>query len=99
MDNEEILAKLRQYKKLLSQQLKFDKLILFGSWAKGTARAESDIDVAVVVNGIQGDFFSTRPLLWKIRRQVDDRIEPVLLDEDHDNSGFLHEIMKHGITI
>jgi len=99
MDNEGILLKLREYKKLLSQRMQIRQLILFGSWAKGTARAESDIDVAVVVNGIEGDFFSTRPLLWKVRRQVDDRIEPILLDESRDDSGFLHEIMEHGIVI
>jgi len=57
MDNEGILLKLREYKKLLSQRMQIRQLILFGSWAKGTARAESDIDVAVVVNGIEGDFF------------------------------------------
>lgn len=99
MDNERILVKLRQYKKLLSQQMQVQQLILFGSWAKGTARAESDIDVAVVVNDIKGDFFSTRPLLWKVRRQVDDRIEPILLDKSRDDSGFLDEIMEDGIII
>jgi len=36
------------------------------------------VDVAIVVQTLSGDFFSTRPLLWKIRRQIDDRIEPVL---------------------
>lgn len=99
MDNERILVKLRQYKKLLAQQMQVQQLILFGSWARGSARAESDIDVAVVVDGIKGDFFSTRPLLWKVRRQVDDRIEPVLLDKSRDDSGFLDEIMEHGIII
>jgi len=43
--------------------------------------------------------FSTRPLLWKIRREIDDRIEPVLIENDHDESGFLSEIIKNGITI
>jgi len=79
--------------------MKFDAMILFGSYARGNAREDSDVDVAVVVDKISGDFFSTRPLLWKIRREVDDRIEPVLIDKSHDESGFFSEIMKYGVVI
>jgi hypothetical protein len=38
-------------------------------------------------------------LLWKLRRQIDDRIEPVLIERDNDNGGFLSEIQKYGIQI
>ena len=77
----------------------FDELILYGSHAKGNARKDSDVDVAVVVKKLSGDYFTTRPLLWKIRREVDDRIEPILIEKDHDESGFLSEITKNGISI
>ena len=77
----------------------FEEMILFGSYAKGNAHKNSDVDVAIVVETLSGDYFSTRPLLWKIRREVDDRIEPVLIEKDHDESGFLSEIMKTGVTI
>ena len=99
MDNAEVIIKLRQYKKLLSKHMTFEDLILYGSYAKGNAREDSDVDVAIVVNTLSGDYFSTIPLLWKIRREVDDRIEPVLIDKNHDESGFLSEIMKKGIRI
>lgn len=99
MDNAEVIKKLKRYKKLLSKFMKFDAMILFGSHARGNASEDSDVDVAVVVDELSGDFFSTRPLLWKIRREVDDRIEPVLIDKSHDDSGFLSEVMKHGILI
>lgn len=79
--------------------MQFDKMILFGSYAKGNEHKDSDVDVAIVVEKLSGDFFSTRPLLWKIRRQVDDRIEPILIEKDHDESGFLSEILKNGIAI
>jgi hypothetical protein len=39
------------------------------------------------------------PLLWRIRREVDDRIEPVLVEKNHDESGFLSEIMQTGVVI
>jgi len=99
MDKEEVIEKLKIYKQLLSEHMEFDEMILFGSHAKGNARKDSDVDVAIVVETLTGDYFSTRPLLWKIRREVDDRIEPVLIEKSHDESGFLSEIMKTGIAI
>ena len=99
MDNAKVIKKLKIYKKLLSEQMKFNELILFGSYATGTAHEDSDVDVAIVVDELKGDFFSTRPLLWKIRREVDDRIEPIIFEKQHDDSGFLSEIMKNGIII
>jgi predicted nucleotidyltransferase len=99
MDIEKVIDKLKIYKKLLSKHMKFDEMILFGSYAKENAREDSDVDVAIVVKTLAGDYFSTRPLLWRIRREVDDRIEPVLIEKTHDESGFLSEIMKTGVTI
>jgi uncharacterized protein len=88
VDTQEAVAKLAQYKELLSRHLSFDKMILFGSHARGTQREES-----------AGDYFSSRPLLWRLRREVDDRIEPVLLETRHDQSSFLQAILKTGIII
>jgi predicted nucleotidyltransferase len=99
MGKREVIKKLRLYKLLVSGHFDLDKLILFGSYAKGTQRTDSDIDVAVVVNSIDGDFFSYAPLLWKLRLEVDNRIEPVLLINGKDESGFLQEILKTGLEI
>ena len=99
MDTVEAIEKLKRYKHLLKQHIQFDQLILFGSYAKGTAHADSDMDVAVIVDELKTDYFITRPLLWKIRREIDDRIEPILLEKNSDDSGFISEIIKHGIVI
>jgi predicted nucleotidyltransferase len=99
MDKTEVIIKLKRYKKLLSQEMSFDKMILFGSYAKGNQREDSDVDVAIVVDEMQGDYFLTRPLLWRVRREVDDRIEPVILEKSNNESGFLDEVMKNGILI
>jgi predicted nucleotidyltransferase len=99
MDKTEVIIKLKRYKELLLQEMSFDKMILFGSYAKGSQREDSDVDVAIVVDKIEGDYFLTRPLLWRIRREVDDRIEPVILETNNEKSGFLEEIMKNGILI
>jgi predicted nucleotidyltransferase len=99
MDKEEVITKLVRYRRLLSRYMSFDRMILFGSYAQGTQREDSDVDVAIIVNETEEDYFSTRPLLWRLRREVDDRIEPVLFETKHDNSGFLQEIIRTGILI
>lgn len=99
MDKREVIKKVAQYKMLLGNHFDLDSVYLFGSFANDTNREHSDIDVAVVVKNISGDFFAVNPLLWKLRRQVDDRIEPILIDKNNDRSGFLDEIKKNGIEI
>jgi len=99
MDRKEIINKLKEYKKLLLPYYDLYKLILFGSYASGTAKEYSDIDVAVIVNSVNEDFFVYAPRLWKLRRDIDNRIEPILLEKDKDPSGFLEEIMRTGIEI
>lgn len=99
MDQREVINIVKEYSDLLRKHMALEKVYLFGSFAKGTDRLHSDIDVAVVVDKIEGDFFSIHPLLWKLRRQIDDRIEPVLIEREHDQSGFLSEIQRSGIEI
>lgn len=99
MDKEEVIDKVKAYKKLLKNYFDMDKVYLFGSYAKNTFREDSDIDVAIVVDQVEGDYFSINPLLWKLRRQIDDRIEPVLIEKKFDNGNFLDEIKRNGIEI
>jgi len=37
--------------------------------------------------------------LFRLRRNIDARIEPILLEEKNDKSGFLEEILKTGEII
>ncbi len=46
---EQILATLREQHALLRQRYPIERLALFGSWARGDAREDSDIDVLVEV--------------------------------------------------
>ena len=99
MDKGEAIKKVKAYRLLLKDYFQFETVYLFGSYAKDTNGEDSDIDVAVVVNHIEGDFFSINPLLWKLRRQIDDRIEPILIEKDFDDANFLAEVKKFGIEI
>jgi uncharacterized protein len=99
MDKREAIIKVKAYRLLLKDYFQLENVYLFGSYAKNTNREDSDIDVAIVVNHIDGDYFSINPLLWKLRRQIDDRIEPILIEKDFDDANFLAEIQKYGIEI
>ena len=99
MDKSEVISIVSKYKVLVSRHFDIENMILFGSYAKGNQKEDSDIDVAVVVNSIDRDFFTYAPLLWKLRREIDDRIEPILIEKNKDESGFLKEILKTGFII
>lgn len=99
MDKREAVEILTKYKIVVSKYFDLDKMVLFGSYARGNQKDESDIDVAIVVNSINGDFFTYAPLLWKLRRDIDERIEPILIDNNHDESGFLKEVLNYGVVI
>jgi predicted nucleotidyltransferase len=104
MDKREVvIEKVKTYKDLVRKSfpVTFEQCYLFGSYAKGTPREHSDIDVALVVNHLDDSYsiLNTEPLLWKIGRQVDFRISPVVIARDTDYAGFLGEIQKTGIEI
>lgn len=99
MGKDEVIEKIRNYKKLLTDHFDVDSVFLYGSYLKGTAGEDSDIDVAIIVNKLQGDYFSTIPLAWKLRSQIDNRIEPMVFEKGKDESGFLEEIINSGIEI
>lgn len=99
MGKAEAINKVKEYSILLKKYIPLEKIYLFGSYAKNTNRTDSDIDVAIVVNKIEGDYFAIQPLLWKLRRQIDDRIKPILIEKDNDINGFLIEIQRNGIEI
>ena len=103
MDNRaDIVKKVRKYQSLVKQSsfpMEIDKVYLFGSHAKGNPRKDSDIDVALVVNKWQGDYFDVIPPIWKLTEQVDYRIEPHVIVPEEDYAGLLDEIKHTGIKV
>jgi predicted nucleotidyltransferase len=100
-EREDIISKVRTYRDLVLKDfpMKVEKVYLFGSYAKGTFHKDSDIDVAFVVNRFEGDFFKVIPPIWKLKRQIDVRIEPHVIARDSDYAGFIDEIRRTGIEI
>ena len=99
MDQEEAINLGKKYKVLISEHFDVKDAIIYGSYCKGTQKEDSDIDIAIVVDDITGNYFDSFPLLWKIKRKVSNFIEPVLICEKKDKSGFLKEIRKSGIVL
>ena len=99
---EDIIEKVNSYQTLVRQSdfpMPIEAVYLFGSHAKGTAHKDSDIDVALVVDHFNGDFFDVIPPIWLLRENIDFRIEPHVIARDTDYAGFLDEIQKTGILI
>ncbi|HHY97395.1 MAG TPA: HEPN domain-containing protein [Firmicutes bacterium] len=99
MDKAEAIKLVKKYSRLLSRRFPAKMVILYGSYAKGTARPDSDIDVAIVVDKFDGDLLDAHMKLFQLRRNVDIRIEPVLIDESSERDGFLKEILSTGYVV
>lgn len=98
MDKEQAINLAKRYKEMVAEKLPLKALYLYGSYSKGNYRADSDIDIAVIVERLDDDYFKDTPLLWKLRRKISNLIEPVLLTEDMDNPLYC-DIRKTGILI
>ena len=72
---------------------------MYGSYAKGHATPDSDIDVAVIVPGQEiTDHWTQWAALWGDVRRVNTRIEPVLM-EDAEDSMLYREVLRTGVEI
>ena len=99
MDKSEVLKKVRLFSDKVIEKYHPEKIILFGSYAKGDFKETSDIDIAVVVDNFEGNFLDKEAGLYKIRRNIDENIEPVLFTNGIDKSGFLENILSYGEVI
>jgi predicted nucleotidyltransferase len=99
MDKATAIKRVRQYAEIVKKHFDVEKIILYGSYSRDAAQKDSDIDVAVVLDHVDEDFLATEAKLFRLRREIDARIEPLLLEESNDKSGFLEEILKTGEII
>ena len=70
-----IVKKLKHFKSELDGAIGVEKMIFFGSWAKGKQRKHSDIDLIIVSKKFEGKRFRYRPLgfynYWNLNYPVD----------------------------
>jgi len=88
-----------QYSENVRQLFYPKSIILFGSYVNGTPHEFSDIDIAVVFNKFDGDWLETWTQLCHLTWNVSIDIEPHMMDEASDHSGFLEYVKKTGEII
>jgi len=94
-----IQKKISAYLDLLHQdKMPIQKVVLFGSWAKGTARKDSDIDLCIVSKNFEK--LDPWQYLWSKRIKLDDYvIQPVgfSLKDFRDEDPLVHEVKQTGV--
>lgn len=98
MDKEQALKLAKRYKEMVAEKLPLKAVYLYGSYSKGNYTEDSDIDIAIVVDKLNDNFFEDTPLLWKLRRKISTLIEPVLLTEDESNPLY-YDILRTGTLV
>ena len=99
---EDIISIAKKYLDLVKASdfpMQINKAYLFGSFAKGCPKQDSDIDIALVVNKWVGNYEEAVVPIWRLRKSVDFRIEPHIVVPDEDYADFLPEIQRTGIEI
>ena len=78
MDTQEVRRVVEAYARLVVDELPDSQIVLFGSYVRGEAHGDSDIDVAVIVPEIRGDYLALAARLCRLRDGLDPLIEPHL---------------------
>jgi len=98
-----ITAKIKalKYAKILRENMRVKRVYLFGSYAKKSSHADSDIDIAVVSDDFKGNHIENRLKLMRLRRDIDGMIEPHPFSskEFNKNNSLVNEIIKTGIRL
>ena len=98
MDKSQVIEIAREYKAAVMRQLGQVTVYLYGSYSKGTAREDSDIDVAVVVPRLEEDYMSISAKLWRLTMDINTLIEPILIEECHP-SPLYEDILRTGTLV
>lgn len=98
-EKDSVIRDVKKYIDVLrANGISVDRTLLFGSWARGTAREESDVVVALVSSVFTGDRFMDRHKIVPFRREINTSIEPMAFrPEDFAAGGILvQEIRQYG---
>lgn len=99
LTRDEALQLVRDYKRVITPRFATEpKVYMYGSYAKGYANPWSDIDVAVIVPKIEGDWLTLSAELCHDMRKVSVLIEPVLMEQD-EPSPLYRDVMRTGVAV
>lgn len=101
--NKEIILTVKRFTRhLTTQGVPIQKAILFGSWAKGKAGRDSDIDLCLVSSKFGEDEIGELQFLLRESRKINDNLEPIplsLRDYQEDTTPLVLEIKKYGVEL
>lgn len=96
---DEAIDLVRQYKHIIAKHFAEEpQVMLFGSYSKGTANKDSDIDVAVIVPSYGDRKLELSKALWHDVDDVSLLIEPVLISKEYP-SPLYDDVMRTGIAV
>lgn len=99
--DDRIIESIKKYIEKISEYYKIEAIILFGSYAKGTEKEDSDIDIAIISKDFK-DIIDDGAKLIGLTWKIDTRIEPhPITMEDYENvtTPFVREVLGTGIKV
>ena len=99
MDKTTALKHAKHYARIVCKEISPCKVFVFGSLINGNFDENSDIDIAVIKDFPDDNYWELTKTLNRLTRNIDNRIEPVLLQPKDNQSGFLFSVMKSGVEL
>jgi predicted nucleotidyltransferase len=102
MGQDKVLSIIQKFKQALEVNIRVEQLILFGSYASGTAREDSDIDLVVISPSFSGKTYWERiDILTEAIYEVFAPIEASAFtpDEWKSKKSLLSDYAQNGILI
>ncbi|HEY5583872.1 MAG TPA: nucleotidyltransferase domain-containing protein [Ruminiclostridium sp.] len=99
---QEVLRVTTDYINKLKKQIPIEKVILFGSYAKGTNTLDSDVDIAVFssafenMSRVDGLTFL---LMQALEYKIDIQPQPYTMKDYIEHIGLIDEILNTGVEI
>ncbi|MDR3155280.1 MAG: nucleotidyltransferase domain-containing protein [Deltaproteobacteria bacterium] len=88
------------YSKIFLQHYKPKYIVLYGSYAYGTAKEESDFDLAFIFDDKPDNWYDI--LVWLyllLENPYYRKIQPIIVSINNDKSGFTEHILSTGIKL
>ena len=97
--DEKIANNVNVFAERVKKMLSVKMIVLYGSYAKGMERENSDIDVAIIVDELKENWLKVNSRLFLLSAEIDSNIEPNLIVSKDNKSDFLISILKYGKII
>ena len=98
----EVIDIVNKYVEIIKNDVKIEKVILYGSYAKGNYNEKSDIDLALIISGYNSnDFINMGTFLLdkSFVLKADLQPFPFSIEEYNNPKGIMEEVLNTGIEL